>query len=387
MDIIKWQDIAQYMRELLTTPLLSHFGLDFGPSPVAFALGLFWLAMAGIMWWRVGAATADADVDGTSAKERLLYLALQIVGSGLCVLLAVGNFGAPVSWLLDLMSAILNAKITELGDTTLTVSALLILIAVVVGTFWSSTFISSVTTTALRDRGVDTSGTVGVLLNLGRYLIILVGIAVALTTAGINLTALFTLGAVFAVTIGFALQNISQNFVSGIILLVEGAIKPGDVLEVEGRIVRVVRMGVRSTVARSRDDEDLILPNSLLAQNTVKNLTIGDLSLRVTAVVGVSYDSNVDIVMARLHRVAEAANDPKSPNKPAVLLMDFAESSIVFHVMVWTTDPWNSVIVQSNLRTDIWHALKDEGISIPYRQVDVHVVSFPGPSRPDVRDL
>jgi len=86
----------------------------------------------------------------------------------------------------------------------------------------------------------------------------------------------------FPVGLGFAMQNIAQNFVSGLILLVERAIKPGDIVEVEGRVVRVLKMGIRTTIARTRDDEEIIIPNASLVQSSVKNYTLEDSYFRIS---------------------------------------------------------------------------------------------------------
>src|SRR4030095_8726722 len=102
---------------------------------------------------------------------------------------------------------------------------------------------------------------------------IVVGLTLALHLAGIKLGAVFAAGAVFAVGLGFAMQNIAQNFVSGVILLVERSIEPGDVIEVNTQVVRVHQMGIRATLVRTLDDEDMIVPNSILVQTTVKNYT------------------------------------------------------------------------------------------------------------------
>lgn len=374
-DPTSWTELYALLSSWLHDPLLQVIaGVDSGPSLWTLVKGLFWLFMAPFSWWFVGYRTQDADREGAKAALRVTALLLRIVAVALCLLLAVDILGIISGRDLTLgIGRVFDAKLFHLGDKDVTLTSLVIIIAVVVGTLWGSGILSNTTIKALRDRGVDTTGTIGVLLNLGRYVIIVVGLAIALTTAGIDLTALFTLGAVFAVTIGFALQNISQNFVSGIILLVEGAIKPGDVLEVEGRVVRVVKMGVRSTVARSMDDEDLILPNALLAQGTVKNLTMIDEALRIKARVAVQYEADLDEIKRILERAAASVRDPQAPKPPVVLLQTFADSGIEFEAFVWVSDPWRAPVARSELRLAIWRAFRDADVTIPFPQVDVHM--------------
>ena len=148
--------------------------------------------------------------------------------------------------------------------------------------------------------GTVAAGTVGVASRLVHYLIVVTGVGVALNTMGINLTALFAAGALFAVAIGFAMQNLTANFVSGVILLAERAIKPGDVIEFEGQMVRVRDMGIRATVARTLNDEDLLIPNSQIVQSTVSNYTFRDTLYRLRVMVGVSYASDLEVVRKTL---------------------------------------------------------------------------------------
>ena len=154
---------------------------------------------------------------------------------------------------------------------------------------------------ALRKGSIEAAGgDLGVADRLIHYVLILVGVAAALNVAGIKLGAVFTAGAVFAVGFGFAMQNIAQNFVSGIILLIERTIKPGDVLEIGTQIVKVMKMSIRATIVRTLDEEDVIVPNSSLVQSNVKNFTLEDNIYRVRVNVGVSYNSDVPKVKAVL---------------------------------------------------------------------------------------
>lgn len=368
-------DLYTAIVTFLQMPLAQWFGLgELGPSLIQLLGGAFWLAMAAFSWWFVGRRSSNADQEDAPIAWRLTALGLRLLATALCVLLAVDIVQlVPATQLIASVQKVLDAKLFEVGGTQVTVTGIAILIVVVALTFWGSSVLSNLTIKALSDRGVDTTGTVGVLLNLGRYVVIIVGLAVALTTAGIDLTALFTVGAVFAVTIGFALQNITQNFVSGVILLVEGAITPGDVLEVEGRVVRVVRMGMRSTVVRSMDDEDLIVPNGVLAQGTVKNLTMVDDTLRVRATVGVAYETDLDEVKAILEKAALQVTERDYRRPPVVLLQEFADSGIIFDTFVWIEDPWVAPKARSELRLAIWRAFRKEQVSIPFPQVDLHV--------------
>lgn len=256
---------------------------------------------------------------------------------------------------------------TEVSAVTLVTAAL-----IVVASFWLSWLLRKALGRALKGRVPIDEGTVGVASRLVHYLVVAGGFGVALHTMGINLTALFAAGALFAVAVGFAMQNLTANFVSGVILLAERAIKPGDVLEFEGQMVRVRDMGIRATVARTLNDEDLVIPNSQIVQSTVSNYTFRDLLYRLRVPVGVSYSSDLSLVRQTLERAARDL-EWRSPEKdPVVLLSDFGASSVDYEVSVWIKDPWNSRRGRSELREAIWWALKDAGITIAFPQVDVH---------------
>jgi small-conductance mechanosensitive channel len=186
------------------------------------------------------------------------------------------------------------------------------------------------------------------------------------------MNALFAAGAVFAVAIGFAMQNVVQNFVSGVILLTERSIKPGDILEVEGIVVKVVDMGIRTTVVRTWREEELIVPNSILSQSIVKNFTLRDQQYRLGAVVGVTYGSDMRKVLQVLQDTAEAMPWRLPEPAPRVLLQDFGSSSVDFGVYLCVDNPWLQRVYLSDLRQGIWFAFKDAGITIAFPQLDVH---------------
>jgi small-conductance mechanosensitive channel len=189
---------------------------------------------------------------------------------------------------------------------------------------------------------------------------------------GIELKALFAAGALFAIAIGFAMQNIASNFVSGVILLFERTIKPGDVIEVDGRLMTIKELGIRATLARALNEEDLIIPNSVLVQSTVKNYTLRDTLYRIDATVGVVYASDMRVTMETLRRAADTVPWRSPEREPAILMREFGSSSVDFMVSVWTNDPWALRQQRSVLNEAIWWALKEDGITIAFPQLDVH---------------
>ncbi|MCA9598009.1 MAG: mechanosensitive ion channel [Myxococcales bacterium] len=270
--------------------------------------------------------------------------------------------------------SVLNAKLFDIGNTPISLMTLATMILVVFAAYLLSRILQATAKRALKRRGLSVdSGGLGVVGRLMHYAIMLVGVGVALQTGGIALGALFAAGAVFAVGFGFAMQNIAQNFVSGVILLVERTIKPGDIIEVNDTMVRVESMGIRATLARTLDEEDLIVPNSALVQGTVKNFSLRDAVYRLRVPVGVTYSSDMAQVRRVLEGVGESFARRDATFAPQVMLTDFGASSVDWEISVWIKDPWTRRQVAGQLREAVWNALKKEDIVIAFPQMDVHL--------------
>ena len=260
----------------------------------------------------------------------------------------------------------------EISGTTVTVATLVSFVLIVIVTFVIAGLLQRGVIRAFSKEGQEDQGTTAIASRLVRYLVLIGGLGIALDTMGLNLTALFAAGAVFAVAIGFAMQNISQNFVSGVILLLERAIKPGDILEVEGRLVRVRDMGIRATIGRTLDEEDIIIPNSQLVASAVKNYTLKDSLYRLRTSVGVVYSSDISQVRSVLEGVAANLAWRSPRQDPRIQLKEFADSSVNFEVSVWIDEPWSMQQRRNLLNEAVWWALKEAGITIAFPQVDVH---------------
>jgi small-conductance mechanosensitive channel len=192
----------------------------------------------------------------------------------------------------------------RIGGDDLTLLEGLEIAAVLVAAFLISRALQRGLARTFRVRGIDDDGTLSIVQRLTHYAVMALGVLVGLGIAQIDVTTIAAAGAVFAVVVGFAMQNISENFVSGLILMIERSIKQGDILEVDGSMVRIVSMGVRATVARTLDEEELIIPNSVMVKDTVKNYTLDDRMFRLHTRVGVSYDSDMRKVRLVLERAA-----------------------------------------------------------------------------------
>jgi potassium efflux system protein len=270
------------------------------------------------------------------------------------------------------LQGLLDTELVHVSGTSVTVATALTAILVIAISFLVSRLLRRGIRGLLVERRGASEGPTTTALNLLHYFILVVGFAVALQTIGIEIGSLFTAGAVFAVGLGFAMQNIAQNFVAGVILLTEQSIRTGDVLEVEGTVVKVQQTGIRATIVRSRDGEELIVPNATLVQSTVRNFTLKDSSYRLRTTVGVGYDSDLSQVRETLQQVADKLPWRAPDPAPQVLLSEFGSSSVVYDVAVWMRDPWRARRRQSDLNEAIWLGLRDNGIRIAFPQLDVH---------------
>lgn len=198
-----------------------------------------------------------------------------------------------------------------------------------------------------------------------------------LSVLGVDLTALWAGSAALLVGVGIGLQGFFNDVISGFVLLFEGGVAVGNVLEVDGKLVRVERIDLRSTRVVTVAGELIVLPNSKVAGEAVVNLTQGESAMRIRVNVGVAYGSNVDLVMQLLSEAMAEQPEVRSTPQPTVFFQEFADSSLNFSVMGWLDDPWDRMGIQSRVRTAIDAKFRAHGVTIPFPQRDLHIVTSP----------
>ncbi|MFC1821952.1 mechanosensitive ion channel family protein [Thermodesulfobacteriota bacterium] len=242
--------------------------------------------------------------------------------------------------------------------------------------FWISRTLQRFIDHRLGQDGHSDEATIRTYKNIIRLIVMVPGVLIAVYALGLNLSALFTTGGLFAVAMAFAMKEIAENYVSGLMLRLERTIKPGDVLETEGAMVKVKSIGFRATSVRSKDEKDLVIPNSQLVQKPVVNYTYRDSIYRLDTTVGVAYSSDLKQVQEVLQGVCNQLDWISSQHKPQVLLSEFGDSAVNFNIRIWIADPWKSERLHAGLNNAVWWGLKDAGIVIAFPQIDVH---FNGP--------
>ncbi|MGR9050594.1 mechanosensitive ion channel family protein [Halobacillus faecis] len=213
------------------------------------------------------------------------------------------------------------------------------------------------------------------------YVIMVVAVLVSLTTVGIDLSALTVFAGVLGVGIGFGMQNIASNFISGLILLFERPIKVGDRVLIDDVIGDVEKISMRATVVRTLENEHIIIPNSYFLEEKVVNRSFSDPRLRLTIPIGVAYGTDVQKVKRILLVVAELARQEHSfvleSPAPYVNFKGFGDSSLDFELFLWISDPKEVIRMKSELNFSIYEQLNENGIEIPFPQRDLHIKSAP----------
>jgi len=210
--------------------------------------------------------------------------------------------------------------------------------------------------------------------NAVRALLVFVGLMMALSTVGIDLTALSVLGGAVGVGIGFGLQKLASNYVSGFVILAERSMRIGDNVRVDNFEGRITSINARYTVVRSSTGRESIVPNEMLITQRVENLSLADPRVWLSTVVSVGYDSDVDLVSRLLGESALASSRVLREPAPSVALSAFGADGLEFTVGFWISDPENgSLGLRSEINLAILSALRAHHIDIPFPQRVVHV--------------
>ena len=218
-----------------------------------------------------------------------------------------------------------------------------------------------------------------VFARLSRALLILLAVLIGLPMVGIDLTTLSVFGGALGVGLGFGLQKIASNYVSGFILLLDNSIRIGNIISVGNDRGEVTRITTRYTVLKNLSGVEALVPNELLIGSVVQNESYSDPHVRVALPVQISYDSDLERAMAIMVAAARTQARVVTEPAPAVWLKDFADSGINLELGFWVADPQTGV---GNLRSDInlaiWRDFKQAGIAIPFPQREVRILEGPG---------
>lgn len=284
--------------------------------------------------------------------------------------------------LLKWLDIFFNKQWFQIGETNITLSTVLGLIIILVTVNWFAKFVEKFIYNRV-SRNVNSglsNSSLYAFSRISRYIILFIGIVVGLNFIGFNLSSLALVGGALGVGIGFGLQNIFNNLVSGIIILVEQTLKVGDFVDLQSGVMgRVSEINMRYTRITTNDQVDIIVPNSEFINGRVINWTLGDLNRRMHIPFGVAYGTNKDLVKECAVKAAHSVSYTLAgkENEIDVWLVNFGDSSLDFELIVWVG--LEGVRTPGKVQAKYLWAIETElgkaGVEIPFPQRDLHVRS------------
>ena len=298
---------------------------------------------------------------------------LKILAIGLWTVLVLRPLGL-LDLMLDSITSVFSATIS-VGALSVSLGDIMAFVLITWLSFLLARFVNFVLREDVFTRVRTGRGVPQAIAGLVRYSLIFIGFFIALAAAGIELTKLSIIAGGLGVGIGFGLQNIVNNFVSGLVLLFERPIGVGDIIELPEIWGEVKRIGIRASVIRKFDGSEVIVPNSMLVSDKVVNWTLSDKHRRLELDIGVEYGTPAQHVIDLLIKVAESNPNVISEPPPCAFFMNFGDSALEFRLRAWIDDVNNGFSIRSELSVAVQEALRQAGISVPFPQRDLHLVS------------
>ncbi|WP_018295005.1 mechanosensitive ion channel family protein [Mariprofundus ferrooxydans] len=278
-----------------------------------------------------------------------------------------------LGWLPTVLAG-LDAVAFNPGGTHVSLLLVLKLMLTIAGCWLLALWLANVIEQSLNRSEHFSSSARVALAKFSRFFLITIAILIAMDAVGIDLTALAVFGGAVGVGIGFGLQRITSNFISGFILLLDRSIKPGDVITVRDKFGWVQELHARYIVVRDRDGVETLIPNENLVTSEVINWSYSDPNLRMKIRVQISYDDDPEQAMQLMLDCARASQRVLTEPEPLCRLIDFGDNGIVLELRIWIADPQNGLGgPRSEVNLAIWRAFKQAGITIPYPQRDIHI--------------
>lgn len=297
---------------------------------------------------------------------RILYLIALIAFVG-------GLFGAKIFEYFGIVFATLNQPLIQTGSTNITFITVLFTIPVFYLSAWAGKASRRLVNRSFLYRmGFDEAQQFSI-TNLLRYTVMVLVLLIGLSIIGINFSALTVIFGVLGIGLGFGLQSVVSNFFSGLLIIITRPVKEGDRILVNNLEGDIVQIRMISTVINTLSNENIIIPNSYLVGDVVHNLSYNNPSIIIRNDIGVSYASDVDRVLEVLNEVAKRNPFRVVHREPFVRLKEFGDSGINFAVFTWINSNLDKYEAHHWNNVEIWRALKEGGIEIPFPQVDLHV--------------
>lgn len=326
------------------------------------AAPIFWLfSILGVLWVLIGLITSFIPkLFWARSAAMVCYL--------LTGIFSISNVDGSIQTLKSLSF--------NIGSTTISAWSILSGIFAFAFTLWVVLAIAGVVEAQIQRVPRISSSLKVLIVKMMRITFITIAIIVAMSSVGIDLSAITVLSGAVGLGVGFGLQKVVSNFISGILLLMDNSIKPGDVIEIDGTYGWINNLRARYASVITRDGTEHLIPNEDLITQHVTNWTFTDNKVRIRLPFGVSYNANphecIQLAIEASKKVERVLDYPE----PICNLMGFGDSSVDFELRFWISDPINGVSnVKSEVLLKLWDTLKENNIEIPFPQRDLHIRS------------
>lgn len=366
------------------------------PYLIPLRLPVLWLIVIGLMLAAFDRIDHPVDILHPAASLITAWLIIRFAAlfikntelGRLFVIVAWSIAALKISGLLTPAGAFLDSLAIELGRTRISVLAIISGIFIFVIMVWAALFAARLLEQGLQRMPTLTPSAQVLLSKLAKILFVAFAVLAAFTAMGVDLTALAVIGGAVGLGLGFGLQKVVSNLISGVILLLDRSIKPGDVIEVGGTYGWINKLAARYTSVITRDGREHLVPNEDMITQPVINWTYSSTKVRQRIPVGVSYKSDLrkamDLTVEAALETPRVLKDPE----PRCLVRGFGDSAVNLELRLWIADPHNGVAnVASDVLLKIWDKFHEHGIEIPYPQHDLHLISAPAIDGPEVRSL
>jgi len=276
--------------------------------------------------------------------------------------------------LLDVTTAFLDSLSMTFGEMRFSVFGVIKGIIAVAILFWLFSILESALKKRIEALSNITPSAKVLLKKFLRVVLIILAVLVALDAVGIDLTALAVFSGAIGIGLGLGLQKVAANLVSGVILLMDRSVKPGDVIALGDTYGRIDKLGGRYVSVITRDGTEHLIPNEELITQRVENWSFSDTNVRQRVLIGVDYSADIKLAMALCEEAAADTSRIVNMPAPKCLLRDFADSSVNIELRFWVNDAENGLgNVRSDVMIRIWDKFHEQGVAFPYPQRDIHV--------------
>jgi small-conductance mechanosensitive channel len=276
---------------------------------------------------------------------------------------------------LSALQDFLHLRLFTIQDSPVTIVSVIIFFTFLFVFLFLGSFVRRLLQNRLLIRFEIDAGLQYTLARISQYTVVILGVLISFQFIGIDLTSLAVIFGLLSVGIGFGLQNITANFISGLIIMFERPITVGDRVDVAGIEGDVIEISIRSTKILTMNNTSIIVPNTQFVENNVVNFSHGDPTFRLHIHVGVSYSSNLENVLKALNEVAEEHPKVMKNPKHQVHLKEFGDSAWEMELRVWVPDVKNRYVLRNELNQAIVRKFAEYEIEIPFPQRDLHVRS------------